>query len=71
MAGVLDILFQKQTGIFEVVLCQIFHRLIGAGQFVLVPAHSHADTAAAGGAFQHERIPDSCRFSQRLVQVLQ
>ncbi len=58
MAGALDVFLDEYARIAEVVLPQALDRVEGLGEFRRRAAHAHADTATAGGAFQHHRVAD-------------
>ena len=56
MAGAFDIFFEEYPAVAEVVLSQPLHRGKRLNQLTGIATDAHANPAAAGGAFEHDRI---------------
>src|SRR5690348_14781863 len=71
MARLLDIFFEKQASVLEIVLRQVFHRFVVCTQLFLVPAQTYADTATPRRAFQHDRVTDMSGLAQGIIQAFE
>ncbi len=71
MAGAGHEALDEDAAVGEKVFPHTLHRFKGVHQLLLVVAAAQADTAAAGGAFQHDRVTDPGGGTFRVVQALQ
>ena len=67
----LDVFFDKHTGVAEIILAEAFDCLETVAQFIGAVAHAHADTAAARCAFEHDRIAHAFAGQQRGVKAIE
>ena len=59
------------AGIAEIVLARAFDRFEGFAQFGRMAAHAHANTATAGGAFEHHRVTDLFASDQCRIEAVE
>ena len=69
--GALNVLLDEHASVAEVVLAKALHGLEGFAQLGRAAAHAHADTATAGGAFEHDRVADLLASDQCRVEAVE
>ena len=65
----LDVTLQEDAAAAEILLSETLDAIERSRKLGFVLDESHADAAAARGAFQHDRVADAMRLAARLLEI--